>query len=484
MSLKHWWRRAVGWLGQRFGGPARMRVILLLGMILGLSGADLGAVGAMSTILQHQFSISKSQVGILVAASQGTGAFCTLLFGWLVDRANRTRILAIAVALWGLAMAACGAMNSYPLLLAARVFLGAVAAATLPCTASLIGDFFPGAERGSIYGYVLGGELVGTGFGFILSGKLASLWWRLGFWVLLLPAVPLAWWIYKLPEPKRGGGSWLEPGQQEVQRDKPGGTPAPQPGERLVAKKTQEAGVPPRERLVRDEDPSQKSLWWAAKYVLSIPTNAVLIIGSALGYAFFADARTFGIQYAQAWFHLSHSDAVWLLLLLGVGALAGVWIGGRLGDALLAKGHLPARVWVATGFFWASVGLFFVALMLHIFWLSTIFFVCSSLSLGAVNPPLDSARLDIMHPRLWGRAESVRTILRDACEAIAPVSFGWLVAAFGGGAQGLHAGLLLMLIPLGIAGALGFITFRTYPPDAAAAAAYAARTIKNSGHAQ
>lgn len=477
----NWLRTIVDRVSERLGGRLQARVILLLGMTLGLSGADLGAVGSMSSILQHHFSITKAQIGILVAASQGTGVFSTLFFGWWVDRAKRTRLLAITVALWGLAMIACGAATSYRFLLVARVGLGAVAAATLPCTASLVGDFFPGRERGKIYGYILGGEMIGTGFGFILSGETASLWWRLGFWVLLLPALPLAWWLYKLPEPERGGQSLGEEGRQENAVPDEKATAEAGSGERLIARKAREAGVQPRTRLVKREDPARQPLWWAVLYVVSIPTNLVLIIGSALGFAFFADARTFGVEYAQARFHWSHSAAVWLLITLGIGALAGVWVGGRLGDRLLAKGHLPARLWVATGFFWASTGCFLAALLVGPIWLAILCLACSAFSLGAVNPPLDSARLDIMHPRLWGRAESVRTILRDGCEAVAPVTFGWLVADFGGGAAGLSKGFLLMLIPLAIAAALGFIGFRTYPPDAAAASEYTRKTMHRTG---
>jgi hypothetical protein len=40
--------------------------------------------------------------------------------------------------------------------------------------------------------------------------------------------------------------------------------------------------------------------------------------------------------------------------------------------------------------------------------------------LGVPNPPMDAARLDIMHPRLWGRAEGVRTVLLAAGLVIFP----------------------------------------------------------------
>lgn len=469
------------WSSGRLGGAARARVILLLAAALGLSGADLGAVGSMATILQERFSIDETRVGMLITASQGAAAISTLFFGWLVDRTRRTRTLAVAVLLWGLAMLACGGATSYLQLLIARIGLGVVAAATLPCTASLVGDYFPGRERGKIYGYILTGEMVGTGLGFLLSGETAMWWWRMGFWMLFIPVLPLAWWLYRLPEPQRGGQSRLEEGQREIRPHEKGAGDQAGARERLMARQARQAGVSPRAWLVRDEDPGKQSLRWAVRYVLSIPTNMLLIICSALGYTFFADARTFGVEYMQSWYDLSHSLAVVLLVFLGGSMLGGIWIGGYLGDRLLAKGYLPARAWVATGAFWACAVLLLGSLLFHTLWLAAVFFVLSAFPLGAVNPPLDSARLDIMHPNLWGRAESIRVALRNASEAIAPVTFGWLVAALGGGAEALHQGFLLMLIPLALAGALGFITFRTYPPDAAAAAAYTRRTFGSAG---
>lgn len=166
----------------------------------------------------------------------------------------------------------CGAATSFTFLIAGRAVLGLIAAATVPCAASLIGDYFPGQERGRIYGYVLSGQMIGTGVGFIACGELAELWWRLGFWVLLLPSIPLAWYLHKLPEPERGGNGLPAQGRK---KDNPN-------QERLMDRKVREAGIQPRRSLVLDENPGEKSIWWAIKFVLSIPTNTVLIIGTAL----------------------------------------------------------------------------------------------------------------------------------------------------------------------------------------------------------
>ncbi len=72
-----------------------------------------------------------------------------------------------------------------------------------PTTASLLGDVWPAADRGRIYGLITSGELIGAGVGFVLFGELAAVPWRLAFPALALPAAILAARISRLPEPKR-----------------------------------------------------------------------------------------------------------------------------------------------------------------------------------------------------------------------------------------------------------------------------------------
>lgn len=380
-------RRLAGWLTERLGGPARSKVIAVLAGVLALDAADKGMLGAVAVQLQHDLGIGKTQVGLLLSVTSGVAAVATLAAGGMVDRMHRTRLLAVAIALWGVAMVAGSLATSFVFLLLTRLFLGAVAAVAGPAVASLIGDLFPIRERGRIYGLVLAGELVGTGFGLVVSGQIAAAaGWRPAFWALAVPPVALALLVWRLREPARGGASQIPRGATEI--PVPGGQgPRPAGGSRPAGDGsgggTDEEGVrsgstaPDARRVVGDfgvqpdaarvlgEDPRRMPLWRVVRYVLRIRTNVALIVASALGYFYFNGVRGFAAQWAQQQYDVSLATAIGFVPVIGIGALVGVFVGGRLGDRLLGRGRLSGRVLVGSVAFVATALAIAPALLSH-----------------------------------------------------------------------------------------------------------------------
>jgi MFS family permease len=400
-------------------------------------------------------------------------------------------------------MVVCAASPTFLWLIAGQIGLGVVTAVAGPSIASLIGDYFPPAERGRIYSFVLTGELVGVGIGFVLAGSLASWTWRASFLSLAVPAVGVAWFMHRLPEPARGGASRLPPGAQEIRSSQAIESGEAEPyrlndaeeerrstspagaNDRLAEEAAREAGVTPEDDLVMREDPAHLNLWQAIRYILRVRTNIALIVASALGYFFFSGIRGFGVEFMKKHFGISQGAASSLPLILGVGAIAGVLIGGRLGDRLLRRGHLSARVVVAGVAVVAAAGLFVPALLTRSLLLALPLLVIATGCLGAANPPLDAARLDIMPPLLWGRAESVRSLLRNGGDATAPLIFGVLSADVFAGRDSLQHTFLLMLIPLLLAAVLALVwARRTYPQDVVTATASAEAISRAKGEAE
>lgn len=490
-ALRHGLERADDVLG----GPARARVILVFAAVLALESADIATVGASATQLRASLHLTNADIGLLVATSSLVGAVATIPFGALVDHVRRTRLLAAAVSLWAVAMAVGALATSFEFLLLSRMFLGAVTAAAGPAIASMIGDFFRASERGRIWGLVLSGELLGAGFGFVVAGGLAELTWRASFLVLAAPAVVLAVLLHRLPEPVRGGASRLEPGADHVPtpdeaaghepadaRDEPEDADdvrtAPTVDPR-AARAVREQHIEPVEHLVLHEDPQGWSLLRAVRYVLAVRTNVVLIITSACSYFFFAGVRAFGMEFVKAQYGVGQLLASALALVLGLGAILGVVTGGRLSDRLLRRGHLDGRIVLGVVALVATAILFVPALLVSAAVVAIPLLTAAAFTLSSINPSLDAARLDIMHPTLWGRAEAVRTVLRLAVEALAPLSFGFAATVlFGGGTAGLQRAFLLMLLPVVVGAMVLLAALRTYPRDVATATASVENTCR------
>ncbi len=468
---------AAAWAADRVGGRARLRVVVLLAAVLGLQGADTGTVGSMAVPLSRAFGIGNTRVGLIVTGTTIIGALATLPAGVLVDRVARVHLLAASVAVWTAAMVASALSGSYPALLVSQLALGVVIALASPAVTSLSGDFFPPGERARIFGFILFGELAGTGLGIVVSGSLSAISWRLPFLVLAAGSLGLAvglWWL--LPEPTRGGASRLPAGADSF--TEPGGGSTPDQPDRTPAPPAP-AGHDPAPRI---------SLWQAARRILAVRTNVVLIASSALGYFFLQGLETFVTEYFRGRYGLGQATASLLVIGVGVGALVGVLSGGRIADRLTRAGRVSARPLVAGVAFIAAAALLLPAFLIPSAVIGIPLLVAGAACYAATNPPLDAARLDVVEPGLWGRAEAVRSLFRRLFESAAPATFGVVSAWFGtartsdGGSAAESGGVSLshgvplahtfavMLLPLLIGGLLLLlVATRTYPADRNAA---------------
>jgi MFS family permease len=446
------------------GGQERARVIVLLAGVLALSSADASTVGAAAAPLRSSLHISNTDIGLLVSVTSIVAALASLPFGMLADHVRRTRVLGATITLWAVAMFWSATVSSFGELLLTRIFLGAVTASAGPLVASLIGDYFPSSERSRIWGYVLAGELFGSGIGFGFTGGIAALSWQAAFLVLALPALILAGLVFRLPEPERGGSSALLHPRAKPDDDERQGPD--------VHELARQKGIEPDPAQVLDEDPETMSVIAATKYVLHIRTNVVLIVASACGYYFLAGVQTFGVEFISRQYGIAQALAGLPLLVVGTGSVVGVLLGGALGDLLLRRGVLNARIVVSAVAATIATILFVPPIFTRSALTAVPYLIFAALFLSAQNPPLDAARLDIVVPRLWGRAEAVRTMVRTGAQALAPLLFGAVSDyIFGGGRTGLQWAFFVMIFPLG---ASAFFLFRglfTYPADVAAAAA-------------
>ncbi len=176
-----------------------------------------------------------------------------------------------------------------------------------------------------------------------MSGSVASLIdWRVAFILLAIPGFFLARELWRtVPEPLRGGQSRLEPGWSISDR----------PSTRPVAERTLAAEDPDDQAEEVHEDelareaaerwargriagcarpgPQHMGLIQAVKYLLSIPSNVLMIVGSSLGYFFFSGLQTFVLKFVVSHYGVGQATAELALALLVGGALVGTLVSGR-----------------------------------------------------------------------------------------------------------------------------------------------------------
>ena len=435
----------------------RTRVVIVLALVIALDYADRSAVGALGPDLERAFHISNTKFGLLASAFSLVGTAATLPAGFLADRMRRTLLLAVAVALWCVAMGATGAATTFLFLIAARTFLGLVTATARPVLISITGDTFPAGVRGRALGMINSGELVGDGIGFLLAGAIAAfVSWRGVFWALGAAGIALVVWLARLPEPPRTGRDGEAP---QGDRD--------DPAEEAVE---EDDDVQADEELVLEGDQEKRGVLDSFRYVLRVRTQLLVIVAIAVASFFFAGLRTFIIVFAVKQYGVGRSVADIALLVSGIGAVAGILAGGRIGDWLIGRGHVNGRLVVSSWSYVVVVLALVPAFLLGSLWLALPLYVLGAAALSAPIATLDAVRLDVIHPQLWGRAEGVRTLLLIVGEAGGPLLFGLLADRIaGGGAAGLRWTFLGALSTLLVSAVCLQVARRFYPQEVAAA---------------
>ena len=157
--------------------------------------------------LKAEFGLSDAQIGLLGFAFAALQILFGLLFARLAERVRRLSLVAVGVALWSLATAACGLVTSWGQLLAARMAVGVGEAVGLPSNQSVVADYFPPERRATAMSVLLLSPPLGMFIGSAGGGWIGQEWgWRAAFFAAAVPGFVLAAVAFLfVAEPKRGG---------------------------------------------------------------------------------------------------------------------------------------------------------------------------------------------------------------------------------------------------------------------------------------
>ncbi len=178
-------------------------ITLLLVTSVMLSYMDRGNLSVAAPLLQDEMQISVSKLGSLLSAFFWTYAVFQLVSGWLVDRFDKSWVMAGGFLLWSSATAASGLVRSYGVLLAFRLVLGIGESVAFPVYSKILASQYTERRRGVANAAIDIGSKAGPCLATLFGGFfMVRMGWRPFFVLLGLVGVPwLACWLKWKPQP-------------------------------------------------------------------------------------------------------------------------------------------------------------------------------------------------------------------------------------------------------------------------------------------
>ncbi|MDB5469884.1 MAG: transporter [Caulobacter sp.] len=294
-----------------------------------LNFLDRQLLSILAKPIQDDLHIGDGQIGLITGLYFAL-FYCTISIpvGWLADRTNRVKLVAVACGLWSAATIACGVSSSYPQLVLSRMAVGVGEAGGVPPSYAIISDYFGPGTRGTALGLFNLGPAIGQMLGVAFGASIAAAYdWRSAFVAVGAVGVATAVLVFfSLKEPKRGGLDQA---------------PA--------------AGAVPQAR---------ESFWTTCRMFFSRPVlRLTALAGGATQFVTYALLNFATLFLMREKGMTLQEVALWYALLIGIAGGGGIFIAGRLADWLVPKtkrayAWLPAAsltlaVPFYVGFVWA-----------------------------------------------------------------------------------------------------------------------------------
>lgn len=182
-------------------------VLIVLVLVQTLGFVDRQLLTILVEPIKREFGVSDTAMGLL------TGAAFSLFYvtlsvpiARLADRRSRRNILSLAIALWSVFTALCGAAAHFWQLALARIGVGVGEAGGGPPAFSMLSDYFPPRLRSTALSIYTTGAHFGVLLSMLGGAFIASHYgWRAAFLVLGVPGLLVALLLWRtVDEPLRG----------------------------------------------------------------------------------------------------------------------------------------------------------------------------------------------------------------------------------------------------------------------------------------
>jgi MFS family permease len=365
-------------------------------------------------LVQTDLDLSDTALGLLGSAFTSLYLLGSVPLGLLGDRIARNRLIAVGIMVWGAATVLSGLARSYGQLFFTRALVGIGEASYGPTATAMVSDLFPKVHRGLVNGLFNAAIPLGGAIGVIVGGVVGTRFgWQAAFFLVGLPSVVLAWLVWRVGDPPRGG-------HDVVTGDGPAVTVADP--------------APPIRRGIA--------------ILARTPTFLmVCIVGIMVSFAVGAFNHWLPLYLHRVKRLTVPEASFWFGVLSAAGGLLGVVVGGVVGDALARRTPAGHLLTTAGGFVLsAPLGLvlllnddpliFLPALFLAVFFLL--------LYVGSVNAVIHN----VVQPALRATAVAIFVFLIN----LGGTAFSPLVVGVNSGRRSLQAAMLILPVIIFFAG--------------------------------
>jgi len=385
-----------------------------------LNYIDRQALPAVAPAIQRDLGLTDTEIGAMEAALLLSFTVLAPLFGRLGDRYSRTRLMATAAVIWSIATGLAAWVDRWPLLppslhlklpffgvialssialglCTVRAMVGVGESSYSTITPTLVADYFPLERRATALGVFQAAIPMGFALGYVLGAVLAHFFgWRVAFMLVGLPGLIVAFFVWRLREPRRGAH---DPVVKEIRTDEQAG---------------------------RHREESASQSWWSTTRQIFMTRDWLL---STAGYT----ALTFVLGAFATWATLmlardKHMSETAAAVVLGVVSLvagaAGTFGGGWIADRVVAKRRNGYFLVCAASSLLAVVPAI-IALVTHrpLLFLPAIFFAVVLLFIN--NAPFHAILVNSVPPAIRASAMALNIVVIHAC--------GDLISRFGVG---------------------------------------------------
>lgn len=175
-----------------------------------------GSIAPLALTFKSMYSLTNTQVSLLIAVPVLLGSLGRLPMGMLADRFGPRQVYAALTAFLVVPLILMGFTNSYVSLIGVAFFLGA-AGSSFAAGVPFVSRWFPPAKQGLALG-IFGAGNFGQALGVLYAPRMAGLIsWEYTYWTMTIPVLLMAaaiWFLGKdAPKPAiaaaQGGSIWV-----------------------------------------------------------------------------------------------------------------------------------------------------------------------------------------------------------------------------------------------------------------------------------